>query len=84
MRKLSATDVARNFSKVLDSVEADGEAVFIERRGRVVARIMPAAGCSGRALKDFLLEEPHPDPAWGDELRALRDDLVVEARFSSD
>ncbi len=71
MKQLSATDAARRFSDVLDSVEADGETFVVVRHGRAIARIGPAAAGTGLALKETLREH-RPDPAWAGELRELR------------
>ena len=71
MRQLSATDAARKFSDVLDSVESEGETFVVVRRGRAVATIGPATAGTGRALKD-VLRARRPDPDWAGELRELR------------
>jgi antitoxin (DNA-binding transcriptional repressor) of toxin-antitoxin stability system len=42
-RKMTATEVARNFRSVLDEVERSGESVRIERHGHVVAELGPAS-----------------------------------------
>ncbi|MBJ7471660.1 MAG: type II toxin-antitoxin system Phd/YefM family antitoxin, partial [Solirubrobacteraceae bacterium] len=41
MRRISATEAARGFADLLDDVEATGESVVIERRGKAVATIGP-------------------------------------------
>jgi antitoxin (DNA-binding transcriptional repressor) of toxin-antitoxin stability system len=74
MRQLSATDAARSFSDVLDSVEADHETFVVVRRGRVVATIGPALVGTGRALKSALRKH-EPDADWADELRELRESV---------
>jgi antitoxin (DNA-binding transcriptional repressor) of toxin-antitoxin stability system len=71
MRQLSATDAARHFSDVLDSVESERETFVVVRHGRVVATIGPALGGTGRALKNALREN-RPDAEWAAELRELR------------
>ena len=43
MKRLSATDVARNFSAVLDAVERDQEEIVLVRNQRQVARLVPEA-----------------------------------------
>jgi len=43
MKRLSATDVARNFSAVLDAVERDQEEIILVRNQRQVARLVPEA-----------------------------------------
>lgn len=79
MRKITATEAARHFSELLDSLERDGETVVVERRGRAVASISPAPAASGRALKDLLTAEG-VDPEWAGELAALRASLSAEDR----
>lgn len=43
MKTLSVTDVARNFSAVLDALERDQEEVVLVRNQRHVARLVPEA-----------------------------------------
>lgn len=43
MRTLSATEVARSFSRVLDSLEHGGEEIVIMRNNHPVARLLPGA-----------------------------------------
>jgi prevent-host-death family protein len=79
VRRLSATEAARRFSEVLDQVERDGQSFIVERRGRAVASITPAAAVSGRAVKE-LLRSQAADPAWPRELAELRRSLEPEER----
>lgn len=79
MRRLTATEAARRFSDLLDHVERDGETFVVERRGRAVASIAPAAVASGRTVKD-LLRAQAPDPRWSQELAELRAALKPEER----
>jgi prevent-host-death family protein len=79
MRRVSATEAARRFSDLLDQVERRGETFVVERRGRAVASITPAAAVSGRAVKE-LLRAQAPDPAWPRELAELRRLLKPEER----
>ncbi len=72
MKQLSATDAARRFSEVLDSVESEHESFVVVRHGRVIATIGPATLGTGRALKEALRTH-RPDPEWAGELRELRD-----------
>ena len=66
MKTLSVTDVARNFSAVLDAVERDQEEVVLVRDQRHVARLVP--------------EAPRQDAlsVFGDLYRTL-DDRTAEA-----
>lgn len=71
MKQLSATDAARRFSDVLDSVESERESFVVVRHGRAVATISPASVGTGRAVKKAL-RAYRPDPDWAGELCALR------------
>jgi antitoxin (DNA-binding transcriptional repressor) of toxin-antitoxin stability system len=83
VRRVSATEAARQFSDLLDRVERDGETFVVERRGRAVACIAPAVAVSGRAVKK-LLRSQAPDPSWAGELAELRGMLEREERPWSD
>jgi len=83
MRRLTATEAARRFSDLLDRVEQDGETFVVERRGRAVASIAPAAPASGAAIKD-LLRSVSRDEDWSAELTELRSALRPEDRRWSD
>jgi len=71
MKEISATDAARGFSAMLDAVEHGGETFVVTRGGRGIARIEPAAGASGAAVKS-LLRRHRPDTTWSAELAELR------------
>lgn len=79
MKEVTATDAARGFSALLTAVEKDGETFFITRGGRVVARIEPAVGTSGAAVK-ALLRHFRPDEAWAGELSEVRGLLEAQGR----
>lgn len=79
MGRLTATEAARRFSDVLDRVEHDREVFVVERRGRAIASIVPAAPASGRAIKE-LLRSQAPDDRWAHELAELRGTLEPEER----
>jgi len=83
MKRLTATEAARRFADLLDSVERTGETVLVERRGRTIASIAPAPAVSGRAVKE-LLRSHEADPTWARELRELRSALKPEERRWSD
>jgi len=44
MKRITATELARNLSQILDRLAADGEEVVIERNHRQVARLVPGPG----------------------------------------
>lgn len=77
MRQITATEAARRFSEMLDSVESGRESFVVMRRGRAVATVGPAAGSTGLDLKD-VLKRNRPDAAWAGELRDLRDSIGSE------
>jgi antitoxin (DNA-binding transcriptional repressor) of toxin-antitoxin stability system len=79
VRRVSATEAARQFSDLLDKVESDGETFVVERRGRAVASIAPAAHVSGRTVRELLRSQP-PDPTWARELAQLRGLVEREER----
>jgi prevent-host-death family protein len=74
VKQLSATDVSRRFSEVLDDVERSGESYVVVRHGRAVATIGPADGGTGKALKGALRANPL-DKGWADEVRKLREEM---------
>jgi prevent-host-death family protein len=41
MKKLTVTEVARNFSAVMDRVEADQEEIVLVRNNQPIARLIP-------------------------------------------
>ncbi|CAN5449461.1 hypothetical protein BH23ACT6_BH23ACT6_03880 [soil metagenome] len=79
MLDVTATEAARQFSDLLDSVEHDGERFTIIRRGRVVAHIEPATRGRGAQVKE-ILRRAKVDPDWSTELAATRDELPVQHR----
>ena len=83
MRRMTATEAARGFADLLDSVERTGETVLVERRGKAVVSISPAAPASGRAVKE-LLRGAEADLDWASELAGLRRTLVTEDRDWND
>lgn len=60
-------------------MERTGETFVVERRGRAVASISPAAVATGRVVKDLLREHPS-DGSWAGELTELRAGLVPQER----
>ena len=83
VKDISATDVARRFSDVLDAVEHRGESFAIVRRGHPVAHLVPATSASGRAVKDFLVSH-RADAGWRTELAELRAGSIAEERSWTD
>ena len=79
MREVTATEAARRFSALLTAVEKGGETFLVTRGGRVIARIEPAAGTSGAAVKALLRHYPKDD-AWSRELSEVRGLLTTQER----
>ena len=71
MRSLSATEAARHFSDLLDAVEASGETFLVLRHGTAIARIEPAGGRQGQAVKELLRQAPR-DARWAEDLEQVR------------
>ena len=44
MKTISATELARNISRILDRLSTTGEEIAVERNHRQVARLLPALG----------------------------------------
>jgi prevent-host-death family protein len=79
VKEVTATEAARRFSALLTAVEKDEETFLVTRAGRVIARIVPAAGTSGAAVKALLRHYPH-DESWQSELDDVRGLLGVQDR----
>jgi antitoxin (DNA-binding transcriptional repressor) of toxin-antitoxin stability system len=76
---VSATDVARNFSDILDAVEHRGEHFTIVRRGKVVAQLEPISTGKGADVK-ALLRRHRRDPGFAADIASVRELLEIEAR----
>lgn len=67
MKRLSATEVARNLSALINRVVYRSEEFLIERGGEAVCRLVPVApACSGAKLSALLAELPRPDKEFWD------------------
>jgi prevent-host-death family protein len=77
--EVTATEAARKFADLLDSVEHDGERYTITRRGRAVAHIEPVTRGRGADAK-ALLRRHGPDARWAHDLDEVRNLLEVEDR----
>lgn len=64
---MTATEASRNFSSLLDAVEA-GEAVTITRGNHAVAEIRPAAPRTGAGLRAALEGIPPPDDLFAADI----------------
>ena len=76
MTAISATDLARRLSDILNRVRYRGEAFVIERNGETIAQLT-AAGSepTGPTLADLVAEVPGfrtQDPSFAEDLEAIR------------
>ncbi|SCX04097.1 Antitoxin Phd_YefM, type II toxin-antitoxin system [Candidatus Aquiluna sp. UB-MaderosW2red] len=79
-KEMSATEVARNFSAVLDSVEAGAE-IEITRGKKVIARITPEKKVpNGAALLAFMNKWQAEHEPMDDETYALYQEILAERR----
>jgi antitoxin (DNA-binding transcriptional repressor) of toxin-antitoxin stability system len=77
MREITASEASRNFSALLDAIEA-GETVAVTRGGRRVASFSPAPPSSGDAFAEVLRRRRAARPASDDALgRAVDDGLSI-------
>jgi prevent-host-death family protein len=74
--RLSATDVARRFSEVLNRV-ASGEEIEVTRAGAPVAVIAPPRIrlMDAARFRDLLRSAPPVDDEFAADLRAIRDEV---------
>lgn len=79
MSEVTATDAARRFADLLDSVEHQGERYTIIRHGRAVAQIQPVSRGRGSEAKD-LLRRNGPDPDWSASLDEVRSLIELDER----
>jgi prevent-host-death family protein len=72
MVTVTASDVSRRFSAMLDKAE-QGETIVITRGGRRVALLSPAPAANGAALLELARDWGAPDdPSFEDDLAAVR------------
>ncbi|MEC3957165.1 type II toxin-antitoxin system prevent-host-death family antitoxin [Nocardia sp. CDC153] len=71
---MTATEVARNLSAVLDQAE-HGETITITRGGRRIATITPAARENGAEVIAFFAEHT-PLAGFGEDIEAARELLI--------
>lgn len=74
MNRISATELARRLSDVLNRVRYRGEEFLVERGGEQVARIEPPGPprrLTWREFVEFLRRAPRPDEAFADDLERI-------------
>jgi prevent-host-death family protein len=79
MPEITATDAARNFSDLLDSIEHRGEHFTIVRRGRPIAHLEPVGRGRGAEVKALLAKHPG-DKGWGEQIADIRRLVEIEER----
>jgi prevent-host-death family protein len=79
MKTVNATEVARNFSEVLDGVEHRNQTYVVTRGGKPIARITPVPSANGLEVKRVLRDHAS-DASWASELAELRASLTAEER----
>ncbi|MFI6362981.1 type II toxin-antitoxin system Phd/YefM family antitoxin [Nocardia sp. NPDC050630] len=84
MKVMTATEVARNLSAVLDQAE-HGETISITRGGRRIAMLAPASRTNGADLIAFFAEH-EPLEGFGDDVESARGTLTdgVSAEWDDD
>lgn len=74
MAKISATELARRLSDILNRVRYRGEEFVVERGGEPVARIEPPGPPRTLTLAEFvdvLRSAPRPDKGFADDLERI-------------
>ncbi len=79
MPDVTATEAARKFADLLDSVEHAGKRYTITRRGRAIAHIEPVSRGRGTDAK-ALLRRHRLDNEWATELDEVRNLLKIDTR----
>ncbi|MEA2256386.1 MAG: Antitoxin Phd YefM, type toxin-antitoxin system [Solirubrobacteraceae bacterium] len=71
MKRVTATEAARNFSRLLDDAEHRSESFVVERNGRPVAEVRPAGAHS--TVEDLLeiLRMEAPDDDFEADMREV-------------
>jgi prevent-host-death family protein len=79
MSEVTATEAARRFADLLDSVEHAGRRYTITRHGKAVAQIEPISRGRGTDAKG-LLRRHRRDANWSRDVQEVRDLLEVDRR----
>ena len=83
MPTMTATEIARNFSRVLDSLEHGEEEVGIVRNNRPVARLIPEARAmtAAEVFGDLCgILSPEEGRAWLEDIEKHRKWMAAEPR----
>lgn len=79
MPDITATEAARRFSDVLDSIEHDKARYTIIRRGKAVASLEPISTGRGADVKGMLRRHA-ADKRWSNDLREMRELIEIDVR----
>lgn len=69
--RITATELARNLSDILNRVRYKGETFLVERNGEVVAEVKPSDSAKTITWGEFVKiwdSLPKPDPAFWDDV----------------
>jgi antitoxin (DNA-binding transcriptional repressor) of toxin-antitoxin stability system len=83
MKKITATELARNLRAVLDRVRESGESYIVERGGQPVVQVTPTPGeqSAEQALADlYRTLSPQAAEGWLDDARRGSSGLDEEQR----
>ena len=71
--KITATELAKSLSDILNRVRYRGERFVIERNGEPIASLVPTApvGITMGELAALLANLPRPDEGFADDLEAI-------------
>jgi prevent-host-death family protein len=72
--KITATELSRNLSDILNRVRYKGEAFAIERNGQTVAVLSPPKGtrkATWRTLAEIMERHQPADPSFADDLEKI-------------
>jgi prevent-host-death family protein len=72
--KVTATELSRNLSDILNRVHYKGESFAIQRSGRTVAVLQPAVErpkATLRTLADIMRRHQPADPSFADDLEEI-------------
>lgn len=73
--KITATDLAKSLSDVLNRVRYRGERFVVERNGEAVAAVLPVAGVRGVSVGELferLRTISMPDEGFADDLEEIQ------------
>lgn len=73
--RITATQLARSLSDILNRVDYRGERFEIQRNGKTIATLAPSDPRAERTLRDFVeyvMSQPTPDPDFADDLERVQ------------